>query len=75
MIGNGDRSATAMSNEQYIGSVVTHLEVLGDLTNKTLEGELANQELGGFLVTSDFTEGDGSGAEAMGLLDSSGSVL
>ena len=36
------------------------LEVLGDFTNKTLEGELSDQELGGLLVTTDLTESDGS---------------
>jgi len=29
----------------------TNLEVLGDLTNETLEGQLADQELSGLLVT------------------------
>ena len=48
------------------------LEVLGDLTNKTLEGELADQELSGLLVTTNLTKSDGTGAVAMGLLDSSG---
>jgi histone H3 len=36
------------------------LEVLGDLTNQTLEGELADQELGGLLVATDLTESDGT---------------
>ena len=35
-------------------------EVLGDFTDETLEGELADQELGGFLVATDFTESDGT---------------
>ena len=48
------------------------LEVLGDLTDQTLEGQLADQELGGFLVTTDLTESDGSGPVAMGLLHSPG---
>jgi len=48
------------------------LEVLGDLTNKTLEGELADQELSGLLVATNLTKSDGTGAVAMGLLDSSG---
>ena len=48
------------------------LEVLGDLTDKTLEGQLADQELGGFLVTTDLTESDGSRPGTMGLLDTSG---
>ena len=47
------------------------LEVLGDLTDETLEGELADEELGGLLVLADLTKGDGSRSETMGLLDSS----
>ena len=34
------------------------LEVLCDFTDKTLEGKLADQELGGLLVTTDLTESD-----------------
>jgi histone H3 len=34
------------------------LEVLGDLTDQTLEGELADQELSGLLVATDLTESD-----------------
>ena len=49
------------------------LEVLGDLTDKALEGQLADEELGGFLVTTDLTESDGSGPVTVGLLHSSGS--
>ena len=48
------------------------LEVLGDLTDKTLEGQLADQELSGLLVTTDLTESDGTGPITMGLLDSTG---
>ena len=36
-------------------------EVLCDFTDQALEGELADQQLGGFLVATDFTESDGSG--------------
>jgi hypothetical protein len=36
------------------------LEVLGDLTDETLEGELADQELGRLLVATDLTESDGT---------------
>ena len=36
------------------------LEVLGDFTDQTLEGELADEELGGLLVTTDLTESNGS---------------
>ena len=46
------------------------LEVLGDLTNETLEGQLADQELSGLLVTTDLTESDGTWSITMWLLDS-----
>lgn len=36
------------------------LEVLGDFTDETLEGELSDQELSGLLVTTDLTESDSS---------------
>ena len=47
----------------------THLEVLSNLTNKTLEGELADEQLGRLLVATNFTESDGTGPEAVRLLD------
>jgi len=46
------------------------LEVLGDLTDQALEWQLADQELGGLLVTTDLTESHCSGPVTMGLLDS-----
>ena len=49
------------------------LEVLGNLTNKTLEGKLSDEEVSTLLVTTDLTKGDSSRAVTMGLLDSSGS--
>ena len=52
---------------------MTHLEVLSDLTDETLEGELADEQLGRLLVATDLAESDGTGAEAMRLLDSTGS--
>jgi hypothetical protein len=48
------------------------LVVLSDLTNETLERKLADEQLGGFLVTTNFTESDSSGPEAMRLLDTGG---
>ena len=48
------------------------LEVLGDLTHQTLEGQLADEELGGLLVTTDLTESNGTGPVTVGLLDTSG---
>ncbi|KAJ8667615.1 hypothetical protein QAD02_009278 [Eretmocerus hayati] len=46
------------------------LEVLGDLTHQTLEGQLADEQLGGLLVSPDLTEGHGSGPVPVGLLHS-----
>jgi len=48
------------------------LEVLGDLTNKTLEGQLADEKLSGLLVATDLTESDGTRLIAMRLLDTTG---
>ena len=36
------------------------LEVLGDFTDQTLEGELADQELGRLLVATDLAKSDGT---------------
>ena len=49
------------------------LEVLGDLSHQTLEGQLADEELSGLLVSPDLTESNGSWPVSVGLLDSSGS--
>jgi hypothetical protein len=48
------------------------LEVLSDLTNKALEGQLADEELGGLLVASDLTESDSAGSVSVGLLHATG---
>ena len=48
------------------------LEVLGDLAHQTLEGQLADQQLGGLLVTTDLAESHRSGPVTMGLLHSTG---
>ena len=45
------------------------LEVLSDLSDEALEGELTDEELRALLVLPDLTQGHSSGAEAMGLLD------
>lgn len=41
-------------------------------THQTLEGELADQQLRGLLVTTNLTQSDGSGLVAVRLLDTSG---
>eukprot|EP01027_Heterolobosea_sp_BB2_P018809 GEZU01026438.1.p1 GENE.GEZU01026438.1~~GEZU01026438.1.p1 ORF type:complete len:133 (-),score=6.65 GEZU01026438.1:125-523(-) len=50
------------------------LEVLGDLTNETLEWELADEELSGLLVASDLTESDGTWSVSVWLLDTTSSL-
>ena len=45
------------------------LEVLGNLPDQTLEGKLADQEIGRLLVAADLTESHGTGAVPVGLLD------
>jgi hypothetical protein len=47
------------------------LEVLGDFSDESLEGQLSDEKLGGFLVTSDLSESNGSRSVSVGLLDSS----
>ena len=49
------------------------LEVLGNLTNKTLEWQLADEKLSGLLVAADFTESHCSWTVTVGLLDTSSS--
>jgi hypothetical protein len=48
------------------------LEVLCDFTNQTLERKLSDEELSRLLVTTDFTESDGSWLVSVWLLDTSG---
>jgi len=50
------------------------LEVLSNFTNETLERQLADQELSRLLVTPNLTESDGTGAEPVGLLDTTSGV-
>ena len=47
------------------------LEVLGDLTHETLEGQLPDEELSALLVTTDLTQGHGTGPVTVGFLDTS----
>lgn len=53
----------------------THLEILSNFTDKTLERELADEELRRLLVATNFTKSDGTGPEAMRLLDSTSGGL
>ena len=48
------------------------LEVLCDLSHKSLEGKLSDEKIRGLLVTSDLTKSDGSRSVSVGLLHTSG---
>ena len=48
------------------------LEILGNLSDEMLEGELADEKLSGLLVSSDLTEGNCSRPVPVWLLDSAG---
>ncbi|BAS96274.1 Os06g0160000, partial [Oryza sativa Japonica Group] len=48
------------------------LEVLGDLADEALEGELADEQLRALLVLADLTERDGARPEAVRLLHAAG---
>ena len=48
------------------------LEIVGDFSNESLEGEFPNEELSRFLESSDLSKGDGSGLESVGSLDTGG---
>lgn len=50
------------------------LEVLGNLSDKSLEGELSDEELGRLLVSSNLSESDGTGLVSVRLLNTTGGV-
>jgi len=47
-------------------------ELLGDFSDESLERKLSQQQVGGLLVFSDFSQGDGAWSESVGLLDPAG---
>ena len=47
------------------------LEILSNFSHQSLEWELSDQQLSGFLVSSDLTKSDGTRSVTMGFLDSS----
>ena len=57
------------------GGREAYLEVLRNFTNKPLEGQLADEELGRLLVPTDLAESDGTRPEAVRLLDSTSRSL
>ena len=46
-------------------------EILSNFSHETLEGQFTDEELSGFLVTTDLTKSHGTGPVTMGLLHSS----
>ena len=67
-----------MDNEQEVGkaaSKATNLEVLSNFTDETLERQLADEKFRRLLVATNFTKCDGTRAETMGLLHTTGCGL
>ena len=65
-------SLASFLKSHYRGALKTQicLEVLSDFSHKTLEGQLADQQLGGFLITTDLTKSDCTRPVTMRFLDS-----
>ena len=47
-------------------------DVVSDFSDESLEWKFSDEEVSRLLVSPDFSEGDGSWAESVGLLDASG---
>jgi hypothetical protein len=70
MIGNAGQSGRSSQTRIIAVDIkATDLEILRDFTHETLEGKFADEELRRLLVPTDLTKSDGTGAETMGLLD------
>ena len=67
-------SLASFLKSHHSGALETQigLEILSDFSHKTLEGQLADQQLGGFLVTTDLTKSDCTRPVTMRFLDSTG---
>ena len=67
-------SLASFLKSHHSGALETQvgLEILSDFSHETLEGQLANQQLGGFLVTTDLTKSDCTRPVTMRFLDSTG---
>ena len=68
-------SLASFLKSHHSGALETQigLEILSDFSHKTLEGQLADQQLGRFLVTTDLTKSDCTRPVTMRFLDSTGS--
>ena len=68
-------SLASFLKSHHSGTLETQigLEILSDFSHKTLEGQLADQQLGGFLVTTDLTKSDCTRPVTMRLFDSTSS--
>lgn len=57
-------------------SLATHLEVLSNLTNETLEWQFTDEEFRGLLIPTNLAESDGTRTESVGFLHTtSGSLM
>ena len=60
------KSSNCCALESQVG-----LEILSDFSNQSLEGQLSDEQFGGFLVSSDFSKSNGTRSVTMGFLHSS----
>ena len=67
-------SLASFLKSHHSGALETEigLEILSDFSHKTLEGQLADEQLSGFLVTTDLTKSDCTRPVTMRFLDSAG---
>ena len=67
-------SLASFFKSHHSGALETQigLEILSDFSHKTLEGQLADQQLGGFVVTRDLTKSNCTRPVTMRFLDSTG---
>ena len=67
-------SLSSLLEGQYCAGLESEisLEVLCNLSDETLEGELSDQELSALLITSDLSQGYSTRSVSVWLLDSSG---
>ena len=67
-------SLASFLKSHHSGALETQigLKILSDFSHKTLEGQLADEQLGGFLVTTDLTKSDCTRPVTMRFLDSTG---
>ena len=68
-------STAPISNVAETRTTATYLEVLGDLTNETLEWEFTDEELRRLLIPTNLAQRDGTRTESVWLLHATSGSL